>query len=183
MTPRFLVGLLSVAAFAQTTPTPTACPAGTANTPYSYWAGSGVGYDLFGKLPSVRTFFAVKAGECSNVFLETLISTGVGANNPTPGYAMLSERLNYQVAAKGPFSFEGHGQVGVIQQTTSGANTVTTAAFGGGAGLGFDIGQVLSKGKISLPIVFSADYIAAPAAAAPAGAVKPSYSIDIRKTF
>ena len=168
-------------AFAQTT---TTCPTGTPNTPYSYFASTGIGYDPFSAVPSLTTGVGVKTGACSNAFLVTSITTGLGTNNPTPGYAMLSERFEYHIAHNSYFEFIGDGQLGVIQQvsgnTTTGTN-VTTAAFGGGAAVGFDIGYLASRKKFHLPIVFHADYVAAPNA--PTNAVKPSYLIDFRKTF
>jgi len=183
-----LASVLAVCACGQainTTPAAPAaaeCPAGAPNTPYSYFGSTAIGYDQFAKLPSLSTGFGVKTGTCSNAFLVTTITTGIGASNPTPGYALLSERFEYHLVHSGYFEFIGDGHLGVVQ-AASGSGTVTTATFGGGAAVGFDLGYLASKKKFHLPIVFHADYVAAPAAPAGANAVKPSYLLDIRKTF
>lgn len=186
-TPVLFTAMLALALTlnAQTVSAPAAnagvCPASVPNTPYSYFGSTGLGYDQFSKLPSFSTGFGVKTGSCSNAFLVTTITTGIGSNNPTPGYAMLSERFEYHIAHSNYFEFIGDGQIGVVQQGAGSSNTVTTATFGGGGAIAFDLGYLASRKKFHLPIVVHADYVAAPNA--PANAVKPSYLLDIRKTF
>lgn len=176
--------MLPLAALAQTVPLPTiTCPSTSGNTAYQFFASSGIGYDQFAKLPSVSTGVGVKTGQCSNAFLVTTITTGLGANNPNPGYGMLSERFEYHLMHSDYFELIGDGQLGVIQQSVAGGtggSTVTTAVFGGGAAVGIDVGWFFSKKAFHLPFVFHADYVTAPALP---NAVKPSYLIDIRKTF
>lgn len=167
--------LCSASALAQTNGVPSPCPSG--NTPYSYFASTGLGYDQLAKSLSAQTGFGIKAGTCSNTFLVTMISTGVGSNNPSPGYASLSERLEYHVATSGIWEFLADGQIGVIQ-TSASSGSVTTAMFGGGAALSLDLGWWLSKHSFHLPVVFHADYVAVTSTQ-----VKPSYLFDFRKTF
>lgn len=176
-----LLGLVGMGrGWSQTTP-PTPCPSTSPNTPYSYFGSTGIGYDQFSNLPSVSTGFGVKTGTCSNAFLVTTITTGLGSNNPTPGYGQLSEKFEYHLAHSAYFEFLGDGQVGVVQAPSGATSTVTTATFGGGAAVAFDLGYLASGKKFHLPVAFHVDYVAAPGV--PGNAVKPSYLLEFRKTF
>ena len=165
---------------AQTIPPPTSqssqCPANS-NSPYSEFGFVSVSYDYFASTPAVETGFGVKTGTCSKSFLVTVVSTGIGPNSQNNGYAALTEHFEYHIATSGWFEFIGDGQVGAVLSTTTGG-TVTNAMFGGGAAISYDVVGQLSKNKFHLPVVFHADYIAITA-----NQVKPTYTLEFRKTF
>lgn len=172
--------LIAFPIFAQTpiTPAPAVtatCPAG--NTPYNYFASASASYDYYAQTPAVGSGFGVKTGTCSNAFLVTTINQGVGPTAAGQTYATLSEKFEYHLAHSGNFEFIGDGQLGVAQVVSS-SGTVTQAMFGGGVSVSYDVGYVLSKKAFHLPVVFHFDYFAITA-----NQVKPTYTIDFRKTF
>jgi hypothetical protein len=148
-------------------PSPAPC---TSGTPYGYFGETGISYDYYGHAPASTTGFGIRVG-CSNVFLVTDIDTPIG--QPGSSYATLREALEYHIAATGRWEFLGFGMVGA---TTNG--TTTTSSFGGGAGISYDLGSLLSKKKFSLPVAFQFRIIAITATQ-----VKPVYGLEFRKTF
>lgn len=152
------------------------CPVGT-NAPYSEFGFVSLSYDYFAATPAAETGFGVKTGTCSKAFLVTVVSTGIGPNAQNNGYASLTEHFEYHIANSGYFEFIGDGQVGAVLSTTSGG-TVTNAMFGGGAAISYDVVGQISKGKFHLPVVLHADYVAITA-----NQVKPTYTLEFRKTF
>jgi hypothetical protein len=168
-----MLAMLAATVGAQTT---TTCAAGS-TPPFSYFASGGAYYDYYGKSPSVSTGFGVKTGQCSNAFLNTDISSGVGPSATAPTDATVTETLEYHLAHSGNFDFIGQGAIGAVQSTTT-SGTVTAAMFAGGVAVSYDAGYALSKGKMHLPVVLKFLYTAITATE-----VKPVYGVEFRKTF
>jgi hypothetical protein len=145
--------------------------------PYAYFAGSGITYDYFANLPATNVDFGVRTASCSNLFLVTDISTGIGSNSQTNGYANLSEYVEYHLAHSGNWEFLGLGAFGVTS-TTSTTGTAYVGTFAGGIGVQYDIGYALSKKAFHLPILFTYRINAVNATQ-----VKPVYGFEVRKTF
>jgi hypothetical protein len=168
---------ISSACFAQTGPA--AAPASNSlPVPvigYSYFGETGFCYDYFGKVPCSTTGFGIRIGG-SNAFVVTDIDTPIGSAATGVTYSTLRPALEWVVALNGHFSFTAIGATGV---TSNGSNA--GVSFGGGAGLQYDLGYLLSKGKFSLLMDFQTRIMAAPNA--PANAVKPVYGLMFRKTF
>lgn len=152
--------------FAQAAPVP-ACD--TALT-YNYFAESGISYNYYLKSPAVTTGFGLRIG-CSNTFSVTDVDTTLGVANTT--YANLRTGLEYHVSVAGNTEFIALGAVGVISN-----GTTTAASFAGGIALSYDIGKLLTKGKLSLPLAFQYRMTMLTATE-----VQPTYSIMFRKTF
>lgn len=156
---------LSAAALGQTVTAPVAvAPA------YSYFAETGISLDYFAQTMASTSGFGVRIGT-SNAFSVTNIDTPIA--QPGVNYATLRTAIEYHVAASKLWEFMGLGSVGV---TTNGSTGV--ANFAGGAGVSFDIGSWLSKGKFSLPVVGQLRIVAITATQ-----VKPTYGFLFRKTF
>jgi hypothetical protein len=154
----------------------TPCAAGS--TPaYSYFASAGISRDLYGQSTAVSTGFGVKTGQCSNAFIVTTINTGVNMKGLTNTYSTLSVAFEYHIARSGYFEFNGDGVLGGAQITSTNGS-VTQAMFGGGVSLGYDLAGALTKGKVHVPVVFHADYLAITATQ-----VRPELWVDFRKTF
>jgi len=167
-----------VLASAQTVVLP--CPAGS-NTPYSYVPIVGGSWDQFSQTPSVETGFAIKTGVCSNSFIVTTIGTQIGQNVASGGTANVAVHYEYHVARFGHLELIGDAQTGAAQVTSSASGVSTTATqamFGGGAGLLWDFGGQLSKGKWHLQLGVHADYLLITSTQA-----KPYYPLELRLPF
>jgi hypothetical protein len=162
---------LAGACFGQTATTgtaPIAAPAAT--TLPSYFAETGLSYDYYGKTPASTTGFGVRIG-ASNAYSVTDIDTPIA--QPGSSYATLRTGIEYHMSVAGRWEFIGMGAAGA---TTNGSTTTST--FSGGAAASYDVGSLLTRGKINLPLVFEFRMVAITAAQ-----VKPTYSLQFRKTF
>lgn len=138
--------------------------------PYQYFAETGLSYDYFGTTMASSTGFGVRIGQ-SNAFSVTDIDTPIA--QPGTNYATLRTSIEYHVAVQRLWEFFGLGGLGI---TTNGDTSL--ASFAGGAGVSFDTGAWLSKGRFNLPIVFEYRIVAITA-----NQVKPTYQFSFRKTF
>ena len=138
----------------------------------NYFAESGLSYDYFGRVPAETTGFGLRIGD-SNTFSVTNVDTTLGKTAGSSTFATLRTGLEYHLAVSGNWEFLGLGAVGVM---TDGGTTLAT--FAGGMGVSYDFGHLLSKGKVSVPVVFEYRITAIAATQ-----VRPTYGVEFRKTF
>ena len=147
------------------TPAPTPAP-----KMINYFGETGASYDYYAQTPASITGFGLRIGNSSGWSVTDVI-TGIGKGAPSA--ATIETGLEYHVAEMGLWEFLGLASAGV---TTDG--TVTLGNFSGGAGVGYDMGSLITKGKISLPLVFRFKITAITGTQ-----VKPVYVLTFRKTF
>lgn len=143
----------------------------SASTPaYGYFGEIGGSYDYYGHAPAATVGFGVRIGD-SKTILVTDVDTPLGPQ--AAGFSTIRETMEYHVVQTGNWELLGFGAVGA---TTNGSTAV--ASFAGGAGVSYDIGSLLSKGKLHLPAVFQVRL-----GAITGTQVKPTYGLMFRKTF
>lgn len=136
----------------------------------SYFVEAGLSYDYYGRVPAETTGFGLRIG-ASNAFSVTDIDAAIAQAGTT--CATLRTGLEYHLSVSGRWEFIGLGSVGA---TTNGSTT--TANFTGGVAVSYDLGNLLSKGKVNLPAVFQYRITVITATQ-----VKPTYGVEFRKTF
>lgn len=160
-----LILFFSLAALAQTTP--------PQPDPVNYFAETGIAYDYFAHTPASTTGFGLRIGN-SPVFsvtgVDTTLHTGATA-------ATIHTALEGHVSVKGLFEFLALGQIGVTNASYA-EGSVTLGNFSGGAGMSYDLGALVTRGKVSLPVVFQFRI-----AAVTSTQVRPTYVLTFRKTF
>ena len=131
----WLIIAVAVVASAQaTSPTPTSAPASSANFVPSYYVGTGVSYDYYGKTGfAASTDFAARIGT-TNYYSYTSLQL-------TPQTATLTTGAAYLFFQQGNFDLVALGTAGLTTGTG-----VTLGSFTGGGFLAYDIGSRLSKG-------------------------------------
>jgi hypothetical protein len=139
---------------------------------YQYFGETGASGNATGNFAST-TGFGLRIGS-SNAFWVTDVDTAI-----RPGGAVSTIRSGgeYHVAILGKWEFLGFAAAGVSVDTTQSA-AVGLGNFSGGFGMSYDVGNLLSKGKISLPLVGEFRMTAVTATS-----VTPVYSLLFRKTF
>lgn len=173
--------LLSGRMVAQTSPPPNPCPSGS-TVPYTYFGSADASYNgVLGAGVAAGSSFGVKAGACSNIFLDTTIWSGISGTAKTTGYSLLTETLEYDLVRNGNWVFGGDGAVGVTQVTTT-TGLATSGMFSGGAHGGWDIGSHFTGGKTHILLIIHANYSTFTNSAVQ-GAVKANYWAEFRKTF
>ena len=171
--------ILSGRVSAQTGTTTTApCAAGT-DIGYTYSGSALIGYNSpLGSGIAAGSEFGIKAGSCSHVVFELAIWTGITGTAKTIGYSLATGNFEYDLVKSNNWVFGADGAVGAAQVT----GTAGTALFQGGAHIGLDIGNLISKGKTSLFMIGHGDYSYLTNAPV-ANAVRTNYWFEIRKTF
>jgi hypothetical protein len=178
-----MISLLSICAiaFAQTattTTTTTPCAPGT-DVGYSYSGSATIGYNSpLGSGIAAGSSFGVKVGTCSKAIFEATVWTGITGTAHTVGYSLFTGNFEYDLVKSNNWVFGGDGTIGGAQVTGSSG----TALFQGGAHIGLDVGNLISKGKVSLFLIAHGDYSYLSNPPVP-NAVRANYWFEVRKTF